>query len=572
MSRRSNRGALGFLTIATLFSLSLAACSSGDDAKPARVVSLTVVKADKSTSPATQLAVQACAGLYNRRDGGSVFVNLDDHDPIWIDELALKVNKTVEQADFLTQCVADFPSCVSYDYKTQQELLPNILTVGAVLGAVPIDSAMTLSCKSVAFDAKTELADKTTRLLATQYVYEKYGSQTTGLAMLTPGYEEQPKDQANPVITSDMQPVLVDFVYSQKLFVSYLVNGCISGDPESELLSTMVNAGNWPLPLGVYGYNSSYYALGGFLYEAQTLCLESRNMGAIASRTGNLSYYSTAKPAITEPGVVQQNPLESIEYDPTRTYVAFLVGDGDNIGYITSTRHDWFKQRLASCESGDCPVLTWTISPHLARIAPDLLRWYYDQSHKTKKDYFALPPSGHLYAYPSSLAEEVQGQYVAETEDDARILGISGVVHWDWLDTWHEAEDYFLPKYATKNGSIRGIFPVNVPYMASTFGWWPKDQYYEVLTGADGGHSVLFRPREWRGINNDDDVFFLSPQKMADEIANYPKGTVSWVYMTSDGGLTLDNAFMPMTKLLPDHVQLVSADTAAKLALAAKGN
>ena len=56
---------------------------------------------------------------------------------------------------------------------------------------------------------------------------------------------------------------------------------------------------------------------------------------------------------------------------------------------------------------------------------------------------------------------------------------------------------------------------------------------------------------------------------MADEIAAYPKGTVTWVYMTSDGGLNLENSFLAVAKILPPHVQLVSTDTAAKLALAA---
>ena len=80
---------------------------------------------------------------------------------------------------------------------------------------------------------------------------------------------------------------------------------------------------------------------------------------------------------------------------------------------------------------------------------------------------------------------------------------------------------------------------------------------------------MLFRPREWRGITDDTSPFLLSPQAMADEIIGYPPGTVTWVYMTSDGGLTLDNAFFPLVPLLPPNVQLVSADTAAKLALAA---
>ena len=53
---------------------------------------------------------------------------------------------------------------------------------------------------------------------------------------------------------------------------------------------------------------------------------------------------------------------------------------------------------------------------------------------------------------------------------------------------------------------------------------------------------------------------------MAKELENYPRGSVAYVYMTSDGGLTLENSFMEMVKLLPEHVRLVSADTAVALA------
>ena len=55
---------------------------------------------------------------------------------------------------------------------------------------------------------------------------------------------------------------------------------------------------------------------------------------------------------------------------------------------------------------------------------------------------------------------------------------------------------------------------------------------------------------------------------MAEELGGYPRGTVTWVYMTSDGGLNLENSFMALVRLLPDHVRLVSADTASRLALA----
>ena len=570
------------------FTILVAACSEHDTPRPSPTsvctkyrasgprpspapTPFTVVQVDPNASAPFQLALQACVGLQNRKAPGSVFVEADPHDAKWLDELKLTPAATVSASEFLSSCGAAFPACVRYDYKGQQALLPNILTVAAALGAVPVDGSLNLSCGSVAFDAVQELKDKNTPALATRYVFDKYVEQTTGLAMLNPGYDQHPNDPANPAITRDMNPALVDFVFSQRLFVVYLVNGCRKGSPERDLLNSVVNAGHWPTPLGVYGYNDTWNLGGGDLYEAETLCLDSHNMGAIASEAGNLSFFSTRTPPIANADVVTQNALEPISYDPGKTYVAFVVGDGDNIQYMMTTRHDWFRQRLTECKSDGaaCPPLTWTISPHLPRLAPDLLGWYYDQSHVTGKDYFVLPPSGHLYAYPSSLAEADQDRFVTATEEDACILGVTGTVHWDWVGTWHDAEDHFLPKYARAGGAIRGVFPVNVPYLFPTFPWWPDDRFFEVLPGADGGQLALFRPREWRGVNKDTDPQFLSPQAMADEIAAYPKGTVTWVYMTSDGGLNLENSFLAVAKILPPHVQLVSTDTAAKLALAA---
>ena len=116
---------------------------------------------------------------------------------------------------------------------------------------------------------------------------------------------------------------------------------------------------------------------------------------------------------------------------------------------------------------------------------------------------------------------------------------------------------------------MRGIFPVNVPYPLTAFTWWPPNRFYDVLTGPDGGQVALFKPRSWRGVNSETNRFFLTPRRMADELAAYPRGTVTWVYMTSDGGLSLENAFFPLIPLLPPHVQLVSTDAAARLALEA---
>ena len=57
---------------------------------------------------------------------------------------------------------------------------------------------------------------------------------------------------------------------------------------------------------------------------------------------------------------------------------------------------------------------------------------------------------------------------------------------------------------------------------------------------------------------------------MADQPGAYPRGTVTRVYLTSDGGLTLENSFLALARLLPAHAERVSTDTAARLALAAR--
>ncbi len=534
----------------------------------------TVVDIDPETPPTVQLAVQASAGLHNRERGGSVYTRADDSDRRWLEELGLEPTEIIDADAFVGRCVARFPSCVRYSYSTQQELLPSILTIGAALGAVPLDVGMSVGCDDVAFDATLELAERNTPYLATRYAFENHVDETTGLAMLNPGYDQNADDLANPALSGEMSAALVDFVFSERLFVVFLVNGCQGPSQENELLSDIVNSGHWPTPLGVYGYNNSWL-VAGYLFEAQTRCLDSRNMGAIPTETPNLSFFSTRREPITDAGQLEQNALATIDYDPEKTYVAFVIGDGDNVRYIMSTRNVWLRQRLDDCARADnaCEPITWSISPHLPQIAPDVLEWYFEASHQTGNDYFTLPPSGHLYAYPSSMGEGDQERFAAATEQSARILGVGSTVHWDWWETWPQAESEFLPRYARQEGAIRGVFPINVPYMFPAFTWWDSDSFFRVVVGEDGGETVVFRPRQWRGIDESGsgvtEAFFLSPENMAEELSNYPPGTVTWVYMTSDGGLSLENSFMELVGLLPEHVQLVSADTAARLALEA---
>lgn len=587
---RNRRKALWFHGVVMFAPIALAAsfagCAPAGDApgeEPVAYASeFTLVKVEAPASPSLQIAVHACAGLYNRKLGGSVFVQTAPEvgaqqidgaslqDEIWLRELGLTPARTIGATDFLRQCVTDIGRCVPYSYSTQHEILPAILTAAAALGAVPVAAEDAVGCRTPALDATAVFADKTSQYLSTRYVYEKFLAGTTGLAMLNPGYDRAAAMKSNPPLIDDMPPVLIDHVFARKLFVVFLVNGCIRDHQERELLGRIVNESGWETPVGVYGYNDSWLT-GGYLYEAQTLCLDSANMGAIPTRTTNLSFFSTRRPPIRRADELERNPVEDLRHDPGKTYVAFVVGDGDNVRYIMSTRRAWLQRRLDSCAGAarPCPPLSWSISPHLSRIAPDVLQWYYRSSRKTGTDYFILPPSGHLYAYPSSLNLPDQKTFAAKSEADARLLGTRSVVHWEWLTSWYDAQDLFLPMYADGD-AIEGIFPVNVPYLLEAFPAWPKGQSFAIVRGPKGGKASLFRPRSWRGVD-DSDEFHMSPARMAATLGALPKGTVTWVYMTSDGGLSLENSYEKLIPLLPPHVQLVGADTAARLAQEATG-
>ena len=54
----------------------------------------------------------------------------------------------------------------------------------------------------------------------------------------------------------------------------------------------------------------------------------------------------TRRPPITDPSELVRTEPEVLAFDPATTYVAFVIGDGDNIAYLQSTRAAWLRQRL----------------------------------------------------------------------------------------------------------------------------------------------------------------------------------------------------------------------------------
>ena len=90
--------------------------------------------------------------------------------------------------------------------------------------------------------------------------------------------------------------------------------------------------------------NSPIDLFGGWLFEAETNCIEEHNMGQVASSDQNNFSFFNLK-TIESPEELDQylatlhKTREDISngelvYDPNLTYMTFIVGDGDNIAFM----------------------------------------------------------------------------------------------------------------------------------------------------------------------------------------------------------------------------------------------
>jgi hypothetical protein len=256
------------------------------------------------------------------------------------------------------------------------------------------------------------------------------------------------------------------------------------------------------------------------------------------------------------------------------------MGDGDNVAYVKGSRRDWMQQRVGLCAAdpsyAGCFPLVWSLSPHLFEFAPDILDWYYNQSYTTGQDFFMLPPSGDLYSYPSEFPADadadaddgqggVQQNYVHNTEVDCTLMNTSGTVTWEWFGHWGTAVKDYLPQYSA-NGVVRGVFPVNVPYNIPMIEVFRPGDDFKILSG----NIVFFRPREWRGTVRPKIPLtrrnYLTVEEMAQELNSLPKGTVTWIYLTSDGGGDLTNIYSLVAEL-DSHVQVVDQESLVDMAL-----
>ena len=186
-------------------------------------------------------------------------------------------------------------------------------------------------------------------------------------------------------------------------------------------------------------------------------------------------------------------------------------------------------------------------------------------------DFFVLPPSGDLYAYPSEMSDTDQASFVENTERDCLLLSTNASVAWEFTGTWERAVEQYFPRYNNHSIAV-GFFAVNVPFLAPILNVWNNSMGQPTFYRIIGEDVVLFKPREWRGIGTGTPMEriskkeYLTVAEMADELNTYPKGTVSHIYLTSDGGGNLDMLY-DLVALLDNHVQVVNHKALISMAI-----
>jgi hypothetical protein len=208
-----------------------------------------------------------------------------------------------------------------------------------------------------------------------------------------------------------LQPGLRDLIVARRGFA-------FEADPQADhdLVFRILDA--FPLGTRVFGYpfvDDPFYAATGYAED------EPIGVGEI-SRSGKVLIPTTDATNLTVHSAfrqVQRRPSWDARpraADPAKTYVCFLISDGDSLGYnehALRTRH-WFDRARGSIPMGV------SISPWLAVYAPRIYRYYVRSLAPT--DALVAGPSGAGYIYPQLYPD--LASYLQRTR---RLMALAGL-------------------------------------------------------------------------------------------------------------------------------------------------
>ncbi|MCP4180635.1 MAG: hypothetical protein GY756_22970 [bacterium] len=218
-------------------------------------------------------------------------------------------------------------------------------------------------------------------------------------------------------------------------------------------------------PQTIYGW--SVRSDGG-TEEAGVSNTSSNNFNYVAADGAhNLSFWSLYNKNIT---IKEANTETSttMAYDPTKTYVCFIVSDGDNLGWIMNMGNS--SKWWGSSSRGLVPI-GWTMPPSLINFAPNIWNWYIEGDNQdyvdglngraaiqTKNDEFIVGPSGLGFTFGKVIATDALNTFMKKT--NMHVVTLFG--------TNNPEDNDYTSLFKAENENIKGAF---------YFGFWPPDNY-----------------------------------------------------------------------------------------------
>ena len=185
-----------------------------------------------------------------------------------------------------------------------------------------------------------------------------------------------------------------------------------------------------------------------------------------------------------------------VTLEPDVHYVSFVFTDGDNLQWALGLMQSdprWFSSAIRGNFS-----MNWGLPPSLARAAPTVMQWYYENAATGPgQDFFVAGPSGGGYLYPSLYPEEELDYH---TQDLAEWMRLGDLKVVEILDFNSLTQIELWDRY-TRHDQIDALLYLEYGDHAQHIGTtvWSNDK--PILSP---------RVKLWRGLANSDEATIVS--------------------------------------------------------------
>jgi len=373
-------------------------CRPRTSALPA---SLYVADVSRSSND-EQLMFAALQGIVNS-SGPRIYLEGEASDTTsatWLKDGAVPMTRqAVKPYDLLTQFLRNVRGLVVWDPSLATDTQNIATTIAGVQHLLPVSPALAAKLEASPYNLKVRIDLRkehfATNAQAYQWALSRFGSPRTHVLAWLGGERHG----------------LRDLLVACRAFT-------FQANPETDAALVHLILGSYPAQTPVFGYpclNDQISSTRGV-----PVC-EPSGVGEISSHgdylipadlSTNLSVHAAFPPAARAPPWDDQvrGP------DPTKTYVAFVISDGDNVGY----NEEYLRStQWADPARGTIPIGI-SISPWLGVYAPRIYAYYV--SGLTPDDVLVAGPSGAGYMYPGENPD-LRG-YLAQTKSLMALDGL----------------------------------------------------------------------------------------------------------------------------------------------------